>query len=436
MSGRWSVDQVLVLAPDPASAVAARRLAVPGPWAATGATEQLVWGLCSGSGKAPYQTIVDLSAPAYNCSCPSRKFPCKHAMALLLLWGSGAVPDAAEPADYAAAWQQSRAERAVASTAKPRGERDELAAAKRAEQRAQRVSAGLEELEMWLRDQVRSGLSGAHGSYRHAEPMAARMIDAQAPGVAARLRRLSTVPATGDGWPERLLAGYGQLHLLARAHARLESLPVELAATVRSHIGYQVSRDRVLAEAPATDEWLVIGVRDVLDATIPTRRTYLRGQRTGRYALVLAFDPQGMFGSNPDAMLAPGTVLAADLHYYPGRPPLRTVIGTRHAEPVAAGTPEVRLDLAQQMGEWSSALALDPWLADWPAVVCGVPVPGEPDWQLADSAGNGVPLLRGRGDLWLLAAVSAGRPVVVAGEWSADGFRPLTVWHDEMAVPL
>jgi len=250
VSARWSVDQVLALAPDPAAAAAGRKLANSQPWSDTGTSGELVWGLCAGSGTTPYQTIVDVSGPAYRCSCPSRKFPCKHALGLLLQWAANTVPDAAEPADYAAAWQQTRANRA---TGRPSGERDEQAAAIRAETRASRVSAGLEELQVWLRDQVRSGLSGAAGSYRHAEPVAARMVDAQAPGVAARLRRLSTVPMTGDGWPDRLLAGYAQLHLLARAHAQVATLPAEFAATVRSHVGYQVSKQSVLAGPAATD---------------------------------------------------------------------------------------------------------------------------------------------------------------------------------------
>lgn len=432
MSARWSVDQVLALAPDPAADAAGRKLADPQPWSDTGALDELVWGLCAGSGKAPYQTIVDLSDPAYRCSCPSRKFPCKHALGLLLLWAANAVPDAAEPADFARTWQQTRAKR---TTARPSGERDEQAAAKRAETRASRVSAGLEDLQVWLRDQVRSGLSGAAGSYRHAEPVAARMVDAQAPAVAARLRRLSTVPMTGDGWPDRLLAGYAQLHLLARAHAQLASLPAEFAATVRSHVGYQVSKESVLAEPAATDDWLVIGVRDVLDAAIPARRTYLRGTQTGRYALVLAFDPQGDFGGNADAMLRPGTVLPADLHYYPGRPPLRAAIGTRHGEAAPTGPPEAPRGLDEQLSEWALVLELDPWLADWPAVLRGVPVPRDDGWRFADATGSSVPLVHGA-DPWMLAAVSGGEPVVVAGEWSADGLRPSTVWHGDIAVSV
>ena len=100
---RWSADQVLALAPDAASRKAGSKLGAAGPWSEAGSTEEgTVWGLCRGSGSKPYQTVVDVAdsaGPAYKCSCPSRKFPCKHALGLLLLWAGGeeAVPAGREP---------------------------------------------------------------------------------------------------------------------------------------------------------------------------------------------------------------------------------------------------------------------------------------------------------------------------------------------------
>ncbi|WP_042456365.1 SWIM zinc finger family protein, partial [Streptacidiphilus jiangxiensis] len=91
MNDRWTTDHVLSLAPDAASQKAAAKLSRPTPWAQTGASAEAVWGACKGSGSRPYQTVVALDGPAYHCSCPSRKFPCKHALGLLLLWSSGAL---------------------------------------------------------------------------------------------------------------------------------------------------------------------------------------------------------------------------------------------------------------------------------------------------------------------------------------------------------
>jgi hypothetical protein len=48
------------------------------------------------------------------------------------------------------------------------------------------VSVGLTELELWLGDQVRTGLAGLpRAGYAHFDAIAARMVDAQAPAVAA-----------------------------------------------------------------------------------------------------------------------------------------------------------------------------------------------------------------------------------------------------------
>ena len=80
-----TIDEVLALAPDAASAKSARGLTSTGQWPLLGSDASSVWGECQGSGARPYQTQVDLSGPAFKCSCPSRKFPCKHGLALMLI---------------------------------------------------------------------------------------------------------------------------------------------------------------------------------------------------------------------------------------------------------------------------------------------------------------------------------------------------------------
>src|SRR5919198_3074580 len=256
MSERWSRDQVLALAPDAASRQTAERVATPGLWSDTGSYTgedvAAVWGSCKGSGAKPYRACVDLSGPAYRCTCPSRKFPCKHALGLLLLWSEGAVPAAASLPGWVAEWIEARHQREVRSaTRRERGAAAEApadpeAARRRAEQREQRVAAGLDELDRWLRDQVRHGLAGAQrAGYQHWDGFAARMVDAQAPGVAGVLRRLAGVPMSGEGWPDRLLAEYALLRLLTVASARRGELPERLRGTGRSRIGFTGGREAV-----------------------------------------------------------------------------------------------------------------------------------------------------------------------------------------------
>ncbi|WP_344470445.1 SWIM zinc finger family protein [Nonomuraea monospora] len=119
MTERWSRDQVLALAPDASSQKAAQGVAAAGKWSLRGTTGTVLFGECKGSGAKPYLAAVDLSEPAYRCSCPSRKFPCKHALGLLLLWSADGVPVVGEALpQWVAEWLDGRADRAAKSAAR------------------------------------------------------------------------------------------------------------------------------------------------------------------------------------------------------------------------------------------------------------------------------------------------------------------------------
>src|SRR5205814_3041217 len=146
--------------------------------------------------------------------------------------------DAGEPPTWVKEWQATRAAVGGRPLAGRRGPVSEKAQARRAE----RVAAGLDELDRWLADQVRSGLAGlSRAGYAHWETMAARLIDAQAPGAAGAVRRLASAAADPGG--ERLLAELALLRLLVAAYRRIDELPDDVAATVRSRIGFPVPAD-------------------------------------------------------------------------------------------------------------------------------------------------------------------------------------------------
>ena len=68
---------------------------------------------------------------------------------------------------------------------------DEAAQAKRQEKRHQKVLGGISDLEVWMKDLVRNGfLNVPERAYTLFDNMARRMVDAQAPGLAGRLRAM------------------------------------------------------------------------------------------------------------------------------------------------------------------------------------------------------------------------------------------------------
>ncbi|CAL9517720.1 SWIM zinc finger family protein [Streptomyces sp. enrichment culture] len=439
---RWTAEQVLALAPDAASRKAGSRLGTAGPWSATGCSGTgAVWGLCKGSGSKPYQTVVDIAGPAYKCSCPSRKFPCKHALGLLLLWAAdaAAVPAGADVPDWAEKWLEGRGARADAARKRKDagGPADEEAARRRAEARAARVTAGAEELEQRLADLVRGGMAAAeHAGYGLWEETARRMVDAQAPGLAGRVRELGAIPGSGPGWPVRLLEESALTHLLDRAWLGVDRLPGPLAATVRGRIGLPVPE-----RGPAVrDHWLVLAQYDTSDGKLTTRRVWLHGRESGRTALLLSF---GAAGRAPELALAVGVVIDAELVRHPGAGQLRAELVERFAAPVPGDGPPPGGSVGEALEAYGLALRDDPWLDSWPVTLRDVvPVPAAEGWQLADADGGAALPVTGsatpRPGLWRLAAVSGGAPVTVFGECGHRGFSPLAAWSPDApgTVPL
>lgn len=287
------------------------------------------------------------------------------------------------------------------------------------------MASGMEELDQWLRDQVAQGLAAAaKAGYRHWDAIAARMVDAQCPAVAERLRSLGSAPHSGTGWEGRMLEELAMLRLLATAYLERDSLPPDLLASVRARIGFTVRQAHVIATAePVPGTWDVLGRRDAEQDRIRTRRTWLRGRGTGRPALVLSF---AAAGETLDESLAPGTAVNGPLAFYPAAVPLRAVF-TQPPAARAARTPEGGT-ITGMLRRWADALGADPWLENWPAVLANVTPARSPVPSLADASGDALPLHPGAGDCWPMFAASGGSPLTVAVEWTARGLWPLTAW--------
>ncbi|MEU6093937.1 SWIM zinc finger family protein [Streptomyces sp. NPDC047079] len=445
---RWTAEQVLALAPDAASRKAGSELGAAGPWSEAGSSDEgTVWGVCKGSGSRPYQTVVDLAdtaGPAYKCSCPSRKFPCKHALGLLLLWAGedGTVPRGQAP-EWAEQWIRGRRQRtrekppATGSDSARTGTADPEAARRRAQRRAERITAGATELEQRLADLLRGGLATAeHAGYDMWEETAARMVDAQAPGLAARVRELGAIPASGPGWPVRLVEECALLHLLDQGWLRRERLPDGLAATVRSRVGLPGSP----GGPPVRDRWLVLAQYDTSDSRLTTRRIWLHGADCGRTVLLLSY---GAAGRAPELVLPVGLALEAEVSSYPGAGQLRVALGEQFAPAAPTGTRPPGMTTPEALARYVQALRDDPWLDSFPVTLGRViPTPVGDSWQLADADGaTALPLTPSAGarpGLWRLVALSGGVPVTVFGECGHRGFTPLTAWPEGTgeAVPL
>ena len=424
-----TADQVLALAPDASSASAGKKLGNPKSWQGLGQNAEAVWGECQGS--ALYQVRVDLQDMSVRCSCPSRKFPCKHGLGLMLLAAStpAAIPQATPP-EWVSEWLAKRASDATKRETRTKAvEVDPVAQAKRADKRLAQVAKGVEGLDLWMNDLIRNGLAGLELQPATIwENQAARMVDAQAPGIAARLRSMAGIPNATSDWPERLLAELGRLALLTHAFRRIEVLDAPLQEDVRQAIGWTVKEEEVIARGETVaDQWIVLGQRVTGEERLRTQRTWLLGSGTRRFALVLQFSAAG---APFPATMIPGSRQEATLAYWPGAYPQRALIRERGGSPTPLRDRLTGLETFEEfLAGLTRALACQPWLDRFPCALRDVvPVRQGEQWLLQDHTGAALPLARG--DHWRLLALSGGAPVDIAGEWNGAALLPLGVLAD------
>jgi len=430
MDGRWEMQRVEAAAPDASSWSAGTKLAGASVWSDTGTEGTLIWGSCQGSGKNPYKVLVDTAGPRYKCSCPSRKFPCKHALGLMILWAQDRL-DAAQAPSGAAEWADKASTPSVPKATASQTAEQKQAAAERLAGREARIGDGLADLDRWLCDQMEAGLARSWTDPgAHFERQAARMVDAQAPGIAARLRELVGVAVSGPGWPGRMLEEFALLHLAAQAWPLRDELEPGLAQTLRQVVGLPVASEDVAATPGVRGLWLVAGLRDVAEGKLTARRVWLHAVgdfAPQPWALVLTF---AGYGQALDVSLAPGTVVDAELHFYPGSGNYRALVGQRFGDRMAAEVPGWAPP-ARTFDELVEAhrrlLAANPWAGISP-VSAVVTVIYDRGWRAQDPAGRQVRLVAANElDLWRLHGILAGRPGQIVGEWCDEGLRPTGV---------
>jgi hypothetical protein len=476
MTVRPTPEQVLLMAPDRQAAAAAVGVAEPGNWSAAGCDDQAVWGQYVASSAEPYEVSIELTVPAFRCTCPSRKLPCKHCLGLLLLHAQQGVQPARR-LPFVDAWLQRRAVReaalrdaladpveaieppaapatapdvgvdgdqsaavgvaAMGAAAPSRPPGDEAQREKRRTERAERMRAGLVEFDRWLADRVRVGLAAAELAQPDTwDRVAARLVDAQCGGLANRVKRVAARVGQHQQWHHDVLEELAVLHLLVNGALRTASLPADLADGVHAATGLTTLQADVLAGVPTTARWQVLGESRVREDRITVQRTWLRAidpagatePPAPTWALVLSF---GTFGNELQSDHAVGTEFDADIHWYPGAAPLRALLGRLHSLSAVSTAAPTGFTVERAMGLAGWALAAEPWLERVPLCICAVPTPlGDGRWVLADRTGA-LPVVPGFWRLAELVSISGGRPVTVMGEWSADGFQPLTAWADE-----
>jgi hypothetical protein len=431
-----TADQVTAIAPDAASLKAGRGLATARKWQLLGGDPGALWGLAIGSGKDPYQTRVDLSDLASKCSCPSRKFPCKHAIGLMLvaIGEPAALTTTARP-DWLAEWLDSRAGRQEKQRQRendgPKKEADPQAAARRRAKKRNRIDDGVALMGQTLRDLAREGLASATArDAAHWHNLQRRMIDCQAPGLAAAARTIADDILHAADADEALAHEFGRLHLLCESHRRSDELDPGARAEISTLLGDGPGTDEVLALPPVEDAWFVVTREFRERDRLLTSMTWLWGTKSRRWAKVLRFAHLPATLAEPWPL---GSTVDLGVSFDPALVPRRARPHgdghARHLPPPAAADPGFDALLESH----GAALAASPFLHASPFLL--EVRPDDPGF-LADAAGRRLPWRGDETTALRVDAITGGVPTLAAGDWNGRHLRLLAIADGAGWVPL
>lgn len=424
-------EQILTLAPDESSKKAGKDLANPSKWVSKGVNEKALWGECQGSGSKPYQTQIDLNNIAFKCSCPSRKFPCKHGLALLLLYARQTTAfNILDTPPWVADWLNKRVDKLEKKENKEDKPIDEVAQAKRKQARQLKVEDGIAELRLWITDIIRNGIASIpEKGLSMFDNMAKRMVDAQAPGLANLVRQLSEVSFFEEDWQSKFLDRLLSIYLVLEGFKNQVDLNPLLQQDIRSLVGFTQNQDELKTHSAINDTWLILSKQVTEVDNISTERNWLYGKLTNQYALVLQFIVRGQGAQH---LLTAGMYVQAALIYYPSILPLRAIIQhqitSSSAETYRGFENWDAITLAET--NYNSVL---PVRGERPFIIIQVkPIRFKQLWWLQDAEQKMMRMKNEQKIIWKLLALSGGNPLDMVVIGKEDQFEPVGVWHNKV----
>ena len=422
-------DQIFSLAPDESSKKSGKDLANAAKWIRKGANDLALWGECQGSGSKPYQTQVDITNIAFKCSCPSRKFPCKHGLGLLLLYArqknTFTVTDA--PA-WVTEWLNKRTEKQEKQVEKKDKPVDEAAQARRQQARQLKVNDGIEELNAWMKDIVRNGImSIPEKGPAHFENISRRLIDAQAPGLAGMVRSLGETNFYTEGWPTRFMDQLLRLYMVTEGFKNSSFLNESFQQDVRTWIGFTQNQDELKEQKGVLDTWLILGKQSMEVDAITTEKFWLYGTQTNTYALLLQFIVRGQ---GVQYSFTPGMFVQAELVFFPSISPMRALVKRQIS--TDAVTQFNKFTGWQRVAETESEINGQlPFRAERPFIVNRLrPVYYNQQWWLQDEENKIMQVRSEYKNIWKLLSMSGGKAMDMAVIGKEDQFEPMGVWQE------
>lgn len=390
-------DYINEISPDTPSTKNANKLLSKTQWLVK-KSNRAIWSEIYGSGKKPYLAQIDSQNIAFKCTCPSRKFPCKHGLALGLYVANNDLQKIVmddEPL-WVKEWIDKRKSKAITKTNKtPVKEKSPEVTQKQNNKKWSNAVLDVAIVELWLLDVVKIGISdfpSKHDEYW--EKLKKRMVDIKLTGFNSFFNLLQTLDY-GKDWEQKVLAILAEMHLLVQSIKHHEIFDDMFKTELGFLLGWSVSKQELLKNTETEvvdDKWIVVKVSLSENSGLTVRKVYLYGTATNHWAYILEFAHGNSYFTD---LYVESVILQAKLLFYNGVLKTRAYLKVKGADEGFDKNllkPFKNLDEAHE--NYKDVKMLFSWVSEYPQFValCNV-VEKDSRFYLVDEEDGLLPLL-------------------------------------------
>lgn len=397
-------------------------------WRDLGSSSALIWGACKSNGLTFYNVAFEKKTQTFKCNCASRKYPCKHAVALFMLFSD--QPNVFIVKEKLPEWisQWLSKEKNIRPLDTPEAEKNKAEnRQKNFSKRLEQMLAGLDELENWLIDTLRQGVASLQQQPQsYWNEISARLYDAKLSAIGNRLRVLSTLIKVNENWPTLVVEELTTYYLLIRGLRRMEELPLNFQQDLLTYAGVTTRKEDLFKYGQSTkDTWMILGVEEKEEENLRVRKAWLFGYETKRYGLVLDY----AFGNKAfEKNYKAGNVFIGTAVYYPSNAPLRIAIKEKHVLENRIKRIVGFDSLSSYLTYFTQILAANLFHLTFPCSIEKVtPVLDKGILKLIDAQQTVISLQCSETVKWKILTASGGEPIHVFGSWTGTTLIPLSM---------
>lgn len=289
------------------------------------------------------------------------------------------------------------------------------------QRRLRNIDAGAESGKVWLEALFRSGL-GTDQVTQGFNAIEARMVDAQAGGLATNFWEMAELAKSGDGWQDGFVESSGLLYLLMDAVLGRDRLNENLRQDVIRMAGVNLTRKDLESEPVIEDIWDLAIQRDFRQQRLVCRRSWLFGRESRQWQFLLQyrisnarFEPEYGLGSGYRGRAV----------IYPGAERQRMSLSSAQQEPIVIPPLET---FEQVSNRHTEVLLRCPWAAASGGSI-GITSLGHEkgQWMARDVEGSWFPIRAGTHGCWRAAAFLNTQDLGLFGEWDGHEFAATSV---------